>query len=764
MTQQNKSGMRLRQSLTNKKKDTLWLAQIAAALLACIVLVFTVIRLTGTDAGNELLIMLAVSAWLCIVYGILQKTNHISWFYIGVLVLVLLIIIVFRQYVVEGFRIFWNRASDAMVLGTGHVLPEWELQFNVQQSTMCALIFAGFAACVISVLCCALISFAPVILAVLLPAVLTAGMTVFGVDGGFTGLLPVLCVSVMILMYSGWRKKGTASPVVVSWIVCAVIAGVLIFGMSLPAVQNMTEETKESVHSRIHEEKYETKYSTLPEGDFSDYTELSKKSKQALAVTMEVPQQTYLRGFTGAEFTGDSWEALDKDALLKNKQLLYWLNLNAFDQNAQFDAAAAYADVSESSVTVQNIGACSFYRYVPFSIGNGTWADAENLNADGVYADGERNYTYSVSGGTPEDIMQVINYLQTSDDPAVLQYRKAESGYRQFIHSYYLQVPDEVKELLGEKWDEIADEYGGIENLTRQQAQDCALKFLSQCFTEDGTPEEMKLPLEVAEGTTYQYATVASLTLRYFGIPARYAEGYVITDEMASKYESGDTISVDSNCAGAWVEIYQDGIGWIPMELTPGMSEMMESSEDSNSKNGSGTSNKDITEKKEEEEKKEEQEQLDPTGGSMVRVLVKSILAGLMIILLILVLLFVILIIRRKRLLKRKEMKFQNENRSDAVAWIYYDTSILLEKLGFNRGNGSMRALTEPLKDKFGEDFAAQFEHVSDLNDRAIFSSRTMEEEQCETVLKFRRWTLRKLNSEVKWYKRMWLKWVLCLY
>lgn len=761
MAQQNKAGMHFRQSPTNKKKDTMWLVQIVAALLACIVLVFTVIKLTGAGNGNELVVMLAVSVWLCIVYGILQKTNHLSWFYIGVLVLVLLIIVVFRQYIVEGFRIFWNRASDAMVLGTGHVLPEWELQFNVQQRAVCALIFAGFAACVISILCCALVSFAPVILAVLLPAVLVAGMTMFGADGGFIGILPVLCVSVMILMYSGWRKKGTASPVIVSWIVCALLAVVLIFGTSLPKVQSWTGQISESVHTRIHEEKYETKYSTLPEGDFSDYAATSGKPKQALAVTMEEPQQTYLRGFTGAMFDGENWEALDSEVLVKNKQLLYWLNLNAFDQNAQF-YAAAYTEMPVSSITVQNIGACSFYRYVPFCIGNGVWADAENLNTDGVYADGERNYTYSVSGGAPEDILQVVNYLQTSEEPAVLQYRKAESGYRQFIYHHYLQIPDEVKEILAEKWDEIASVYGGANNLTQQQAQECALVFLSECFAEDGTPEDIELPLEIAEGTTYQYATVAALTLRYFGIPARYAEGYVITGEMASEYESGETITVDSSCAKAWVEIYQDGVGWIPIDLTPGMSEMMENSENGNS--GNGTSAKDITEKKEEEEKKEEQEQLDPTGGSMVRVLVKNVLSGLLAVIIVIALIFVALLIRRKNIVNRKEKKFKSENRSDAVAWIYADISILLEKLGFDRGNGSMCALTEPLKDKFGEEFAEQFELSYNLNNLAMFSSVDLEEEHCNTVMDFRNCALQKLNTEVKWYKRMWLKWVLCLY
>ena len=308
-----------------------------------------------------------------------------------ILILMLALTLIFRKQVLEGFRIFWNQASDAMVRGTGRVLPEWKLQLSKDQSEFCVSLFAFFSACLVSLVCCVLTSFVPAVLAVLLPGMMLIGMTVFGTDVGFVWLLPVLGVSVLILMYSGWRKKGSAAPVVTSWAVCAVAACVLIAIAVLPGVQSWSAQIRENVHERIHEEKYETKYTTLPEGDFSDYQKIDRKAQQALAVTMEKPQQMYLRGFTGAVFTGDTWEPLDTQALAKNKQLLYWLNLNAFNQNAQFDAAAAYAGMEQNTVTIQNIGACSFYRYVPFSLGKGTLAQPENLNTDGVYADGDRN-------------------------------------------------------------------------------------------------------------------------------------------------------------------------------------------------------------------------------------------------------------------------------------------------------------------------------------------------------------------------------------
>ena len=78
MTQQKNTGMRLRQAMNPRKKDATWLIQMIVAILASSVLTFTLTGLTG----NTWIVMLVVSAWLCIVYGILLKTRHENWFYI----------------------------------------------------------------------------------------------------------------------------------------------------------------------------------------------------------------------------------------------------------------------------------------------------------------------------------------------------------------------------------------------------------------------------------------------------------------------------------------------------------------------------------------------------------------------------------------------------------------------------------------------------------------------------------------------------------
>ena len=75
-----------------------------------------------------------------------------------------------------------------------------------------------------------------------------------------------------------------------------------------------------------------------------------------------------------------------------------------------------------------------------------------------------------------------------------------------------------------------------------------------------------------------------------------------------------------------------------------------------------------------------------------------------------------------------------------------------------------MRSLQEPLKEKYGAEFAALFEQMSDLNDRALFSDHPMTEEDRVAARYFRACVLVRLESEVKWYKRMWLKWARCVY
>ncbi len=94
---------------------------------------------------------------------------------------------------------------------------------------------------------------------------------------------------------------------------------------------------------------------------------------------------------------------------------------------------------------------------------------------------------------------------------------------------------------------------------------------------------------EKRKGYCAHYASSAVLILRYMGIPARYVEGYAVdafevaadadvTDLSVADYYEGVSlipqnavVSYDASDANAhaWVEVYDDNLGWYPVELTP---------------------------------------------------------------------------------------------------------------------------------------------------------------------------------------------------
>ncbi len=76
--------------------------------------------------------------------------------------------------------------------------------------------------------------------------------------------------------------------------------------------------------------------------------------------------------------------------------------------------------------------------------------------------------------------------------------------------------------------------------------------------------------LETHDGYCVQFATAATLLLRYLGLPARYVQGYVATDFGPSDngYRECEVTGQDAH---AWVEVYIDGLGWHLYDATPTM-------------------------------------------------------------------------------------------------------------------------------------------------------------------------------------------------
>ena len=73
------------------------------------------------------------------------------------------------------------------------------------------------------------------------------------------------------------------------------------------------------------------------------------------------------------------------------------------------------------------------------------------------------------------------------------------------------------------------------------------------------------------QGFCVHFASAGTMILRQMGVPCRYVSGYCAKeDSFKSGKNDEDICEVKDSQSHAWVEIYLDDFGWIPVEMTPG--------------------------------------------------------------------------------------------------------------------------------------------------------------------------------------------------
>ncbi len=180
---------------------------------------------------------------------------------------------------------------------------------------------------------------------------------------------------------------------------------------------------------------------------------------------------------------------------------------------------------------------------------------------------------YEISEPKKTDLLSVIEYYTYYSDRTYTQYTKT--------------ISDKAFTALA------AEIFGNFGRDTEPNAENteyllsCIDDFFKKNCVYTTSPEMTgqidpvtEFLTETREGCCVQYASAAVMLLRYAGIPARYAEGYIATDfkNDPSPYKYISEVK-DSN-AHAWVEYYIDGCGWLVYEATTSYSSAPVSSTD----------------------------------------------------------------------------------------------------------------------------------------------------------------------------------------
>lgn len=729
----------------NEKKNELF------ALVSNVLIFLALAAIFHTAASfSTILPLLGAGVLTCVVIAIVRHFKKAAWLAPALFIVLLAAVLIARAPLLSGFGAAWNDLRDLWA-------AEKEILLPLAETDGTGLWLAGIVLGILLAMVSFALSNVPTLAAVLLAS--------FSVAAAFVqpGAMLLFAAGISVLLLS-WQKEKNAVSAASFVLVGAIVLGIAALVLPTGTMEHLSQGAKDS----LHHWRFEPAEELLPEGDLTEQVKASDSTDAILTVTSSESQTLYLRGFVGDSYENETWTALDKETAANEKDLFYWLHQSGFYPQSQLAMAARLmGNYQSGSVSVQNLTGCSLYRYEPCTVLPERAGLAKNkMQPSAVETSGlrgQRGYSFDTIADVQTVLPALLDFLQTDDSGAANTYLQMESAYREFVYSYALTVPAEFRAQLGAVLDQFCEGFGPADSLTKEQAQTAALAFLERCFDGSG---DVSLPLQdTANGTTYQYATVAALALRYYGIPARYVEGYTVNAK------AGEETTVDAKAAGAWVEVYQDGAGWLPLSLTPGLEDL--SAEQSESgvkpvgagKEGTGDGLR-VTEGQELEQNDAEPDNSTddtPEGGERTGLLKKP-LFWVILIAALLILFLAAIVIRHAVILKKRNETFRVSDDSEASANLFADAAKLLGALGFERGNGSMLELCEGVENRFGAENARKLREMTLLNARALFSTKALTKDERTRMEGFRLDVLHLLKTNTKWPKKLRLKWLSCLY
>ncbi len=355
---------------------------------------------------------------------------------------------------------------------------------------------------------------------------------------------------------------------------CAV--GVISDRASMEVVQSFREQ----VQKEIHEIRYGK--DTLPEGNLYQASRLHASDEVMLEVQSQQEKNLYLRGFVGGSYQNGQWKELSDAAYTgENAGMLSWLKKQNFDpltQVAQYHKLGDQQELpEENQVQVKVKKASRYYVYAPASyiqmVTGSTGEEKDSrLTSKGIF--GERSYRWEeISSSRPGELMIADNWVQEPENEKQEKYQEAESVYREFVYQTYTTIDSDMQKLMQQIfWDDYETEsdgiYSALEQIRQRLSQETTYTENIPQIPEEEDPIRWFLT-EGKAGNDVFYAAAATEAFRAYGIPARYVEGYYLSADQIQKEESGSNRLTGAD-AHAWVEVYFDGVGWLPLDTTPG--------------------------------------------------------------------------------------------------------------------------------------------------------------------------------------------------
>lgn len=376
-------------------------------------------------------------------------------------------------------------------------------------------------------------------------------------------LVPLLIIFTVLfaLYFSSQTRQLNYAHSGVTTAVCAVILAVLITVLAvinpvadyerpkwqdnmLNTVQTLTGMKTYNGSGKISSALAEVGNNVSSEVDFSNAGALTQTGKKVMTVTSSTDGRIYLKSMAYANYENNKWSVLTDEQADNYPQDYQSFIMTIMTQ--YFEEAET---VTIDTVNKENVIYTPYYlNYINNNFS--PVCDVFIANTDKA-----TNYTMFVIPYSDENIND-FSRIEIS----------GTSKYDDFAQCY-LSLPNDTKQAMLE----IA-ERNNIKDLSKSDISQtvAAVKdFVSHSASYSLNTQKVPDGRDVAEwflndaetGYCMHFANATAVMLRALGVPARYVTGY-----CANVVDGKATVTSDN--AHAWVEYFDERIGWIPLDAT----------------------------------------------------------------------------------------------------------------------------------------------------------------------------------------------------
>lgn len=306
-------------------------------------------------------------------------------------------------------------------------------------------------------------------------------------------------------------------------------------------------------------------YGGINGGRLGNVDEVKNTGLEMLRVNMtQTDNNIYLKGFVGNEYDRNKWTEINTDNLRKLVKTTEIMGRRSNSLVTDYDYIEKFYDGKiADKFEIRYIKDQRKYRYMPYYVNQ-------------YYSDNEKEMRLSTDYSIGNE---VFNVYDISLDEAINMIKDDEMSLKEFeeFTNISCSISNEVAEVLSK---EMLDSpvYDG----TTVSLIDCikyvqkylsvnAIYTLSPGALDKGDDFIVDFLTVKKAGYCTSFASAGVMMFRYMGIPARYVEGYVITSSDQNESDNGEVKAiVKDESAHAWPEIYITGLGFVPVEVTPG--------------------------------------------------------------------------------------------------------------------------------------------------------------------------------------------------